>query len=118
MAVTIPDSARLDSELRAAGCTFDGCATFPPGANPAAGGTLLTAPDGHMARITPTLPSGQLPAAQGVVDGFIWGDTQVRLAFDIFQDLGTLTGAQITAIWTDLTSGTPPKFGAYYGVNS
>src|SRR5262245_29607507 len=43
---------------------------------------------------------------------------QLRPLLDIYQDLGALTGAQMTATWSDLMSGTPHKLATDTGPNA
>src|SRR5262245_36321223 len=87
MSAPISSTTRLDAALRDAGCTFDGLAIYPPTGNPPAGGTLLVAPAGEQVRITPVLPPAQVPTAQQVVDGFIFGEAKVRRLADIYRDI-------------------------------
>ncbi|HKB40480.1 MAG TPA: hypothetical protein VKD72_28910 [Gemmataceae bacterium] len=41
-----------------------------------------------------------------------------RLIFEIYQDIGALTGAQKVSIWGDLNAGTPPKWAQDRGPNA
>lgn len=83
----------------------------------------------------PWPPTSQNPdAKRATVNGFVvdyLGDTPTtqevtafmasaapRLALDIIADINALTGAQKNLIWTDITSGTPPKWQLDAGPNA
>src|SRR5215471_18925124 len=46
------------------------------------------------------------------------GPRRPRLIYDVYQDVGALTAAQKTAVWNDLSAGTPPKWAQDRGANA
>lgn len=56
--------------------------------------------------------------AQAVIDGWAWEARRPRRIYDIYTDISALTTTQQNAVWTDITSGTPPKWSQDEGTNA
>jgi hypothetical protein len=61
---------------------------------------------------------GKVQQAEDVITNWDWVLKQKRILWDIFTDIQALTGAQKTAIWNDLISGSPPKLALDEGPNA
>src|SRR5262245_6798115 len=97
---------KLQGELRSAGLPVD----HLTGTTPAQGDfTVVTTRDLTAPEIT------TMDNTIAVHDGRL---RQKRPLLEIYQDLGVLTGAQMTTIWNDLMSGTPHKLTQDEGPNA
>ena len=102
------DAGRLASEITAQGLPLvDGGGVQGPDAN-----DLVTI------RMTRDLSASEKTTLDEVVAAHDGRPRRARLIFDVWHDIGALTGTQKTKIWLDLQSGTPPKWTQDRGPNA
>lgn len=65
-----------------------------------------------------TATSQQKTDAAAMAAAWDWTPRQPRRLYDIWQALNALSAGQQSAIWTDITSGTPPKWALAEGDNA
>lgn len=107
----------------AAVAPIEGVAIFPTGtASEAHWHTVTNFSTGELVRIDyqPTATAGEISAGDNVAINFdlTEGLRKPRILYSIWQDIGALTGAQKTAIATDLFGGNPPKVTQDTGPNA
>lgn len=102
--MTLPRTGELHRQIVAAGVPIFGVAR------------LSVAP-GYRIDYNGATPAQQT-TAESIAAGFDWTSRRPRLLFNIRADIVALTTAQKNAIWTDLSSGTPPKWALDPGPNA
>jgi len=113
---------RLTTEISKV-APIEGVAIFPTGtASEEHWHTVTNFSTGELVRIDYqlTATAGEKSAGDNVAINFdlTQGLRVPRVLYSIWQDIGALTGAQKTAIATDLFSGTPPKVSQDTGPNA
>ena len=107
------DTAQLDGEIIAAGLPapayLNGSGYTGPGS---------PATDIEIAYAAPLDAAQKALLDQTVANHVPAGPRRPRLIFDVYHDIGALTGSQKTKIWADLQSGTPPKWTQDRGPNA
>lgn len=97
--------ARLDEAIRAVAPIF--------------GVALLTeTPPTVRIDFQPAATAPQQTAANNLAAGWDWTARKPRTLYAIWQAINALTATQQNNVWTDITSGTPPKWATDTGPNA